>query len=115
MGLVKLGIFTLQVKELNMYKTIGRTTCKQKFDPKNMIGYWQKCMKTLHTTVGKKAVEGLNQHSINSIRKRGIAIIPVKCSVKYPKTFYYQVIFRNAFKSEHFLRDYDERSIDTNF
>lgn len=53
-GLVKLGVFTLLVRELNMYKTIGRTTCKQEFDPKNLMGCWQKCMKTLHTLAGKK-------------------------------------------------------------
>lgn len=50
------------------------------------------------------------------MKKRGLAIIPVKCSVRYPKTFYYQVIFRNASKSENnFLRAYNKRSIDTTF
>lgn len=45
-----------------------------------------------------------------------MAIIPMKCLVRYPKTFYYQVIFRNASKSENnLLRPYNKKYFGTNF
>lgn len=71
-------------------------------------------MKTPHTTAGKKAIEEFDQQSY--WKKRGMAIIPMKCSVRYTKVFYYQVIFRNTSKSENNLLSlYNKRSIDTNF
>uniref|UniRef100_A0A8C6RKC1 aldehyde oxidase n=1 Tax=Nannospalax galili TaxID=1026970 RepID=A0A8C6RKC1_NANGA len=77
-----------KVRELNMYKTIDRTIHKQEFDPKNLIKCWEKCMEDSSYYSRKKAVEKFNQQSF--WKKRGIAIIPMKFSVGYPKTFYYQ-------------------------
>jgi xanthine dehydrogenase molybdopterin-binding subunit B len=88
---VKCGILIHQVRELNMYKTIDRTIHKQEFDPRNLIRCWQKCMENSSYYSRKKAVEEFNQQSF--WKKRGIAIIPMKFSVGYPKTFYYQVKF----------------------
>ncbi|XP_049743720.1 aldehyde oxidase 3-like isoform X3 [Elephas maximus indicus] len=77
-----------KVRELNMYKTIDRTIHKQEFDPKNLIRCWEKCMENSSYYLRKKAAEEFNQQ--NYWKKRGIAIIPMKFSVGYPKTFFYQ-------------------------
>ncbi|XP_069851873.1 aldehyde oxidase 3-like isoform X1 [Dipodomys merriami] len=76
------------VRELNMYKTIDKTIHKQEFDPKNLIKCWHKCMENSSYSSRRKAVEEFNQQSF--WKKRGISIIPMKFSVGYPKTFYYQ-------------------------
>ncbi|XP_051009811.1 aldehyde oxidase 3 [Acomys russatus] len=77
-----------KVRELNMYKTIDRTIHKQEFDPKNLIRCWETCMENSSYYCRKKAVDEFNQQSF--WKKRGIAIIPMKFSVGFPKTFYYQ-------------------------
>ncbi|KAM4836126.1 LOW QUALITY PROTEIN: aldehyde oxidase 3-like [Thomomys bottae] len=76
------------VRELNMYKTIDKTIHKQEFDPKNLIKCRDKCMEKSSYSSRRKAVEEFNQQ--NFWKKRGISIIPMKFSVGYPKTFYYQ-------------------------
>ncbi|XP_006862101.1 PREDICTED: aldehyde oxidase-like [Chrysochloris asiatica] len=77
-----------KVRELNMYKTIDRTIHKQEFDPKNLVRCWEKCMENSSYYLRRQAAEEFNQQ--NYWKKRGIAIIPMKFSVGYPKTFYYQ-------------------------
>ncbi|XP_040609517.1 aldehyde oxidase 3 isoform X1 [Mesocricetus auratus] len=77
-----------KVRELNMYKTIDRTIHKQEFDPENLIKCWETCMENSSYYSRKKAVEEFNQQSF--WKKRGIAIIPMKFSVGFPRTFYNQ-------------------------
>uniref|UniRef100_A0A0G2K1Z5 Aldehyde oxidase 3 n=1 Tax=Rattus norvegicus TaxID=10116 RepID=A0A0G2K1Z5_RAT len=77
-----------KVRELNMYKTIDRTIHKQEFDPTNLIKCWETCMENSSYYSRKKAVDEFNQQSF--WKKRGIAIIPMKFSVGFPKTFYHQ-------------------------
>ncbi|XP_043851338.1 aldehyde oxidase 3-like isoform X1 [Dromiciops gliroides] len=77
-----------KVRELNMYKTVDRTIHKQQFDPKNLIRCWDECMEKSSYYSRKKATELFNHQ--NSWKKRGIAIIPMKFSVGYPKTYYHQ-------------------------
>lgn len=94
MKFVKFGISIHQVRELNMYKTVDRTIHKQEFDPANLIKCWETCMEKSSYYNRKRAVEEFNQQSF--WKKRGIAIIPMKFSVGFPRTFYNQVTFRNA-------------------
>ncbi|XP_055472592.1 aldehyde oxidase 3 isoform X1 [Psammomys obesus] len=77
-----------KVRELNMYKDIDRTIHKQEFDPKNLIKCWETCMENSSYYKRKKSVDEFNQQSF--WKKRGLAIIPMKFSVGFPKTFYYQ-------------------------
>ncbi|XP_052605466.1 aldehyde oxidase 3 isoform X1 [Peromyscus californicus insignis] len=77
-----------KVRELNMYKTIDRTIHKQEFDPENLIKCWETCMENSSYYSRKRAVEEFNQQSF--WKKRGIAIIPMKFSVGFPRTFYNQ-------------------------
>ncbi|OBS72460.1 hypothetical protein A6R68_12954, partial [Neotoma lepida] len=81
-----------KVRELNMYKTIDRTIHKQEFDPANLIKCWETCMDNSSYCSRKRAVEEFNQQSF--WKKRGIAIIPMKFSVGFPRTFYNQVASR---------------------
>lgn len=90
--------FSSTTLELNMYRMIGRTIHKQEFDPKNLVRCWEKCMDNFCYYSRRKATEEFNQQ--NYWNKWEIAIIPMKFSVGYPKTFYYQVIPRNTCRSE---------------
>ncbi|XP_072471821.1 aldehyde oxidase 3-like [Notamacropus eugenii] len=85
-----------KVRELNMYKTIDRTIHKQQFDPKNLIRCWDGCMEKSSYYSRKKAIELFNQQ--NYWKKRGIAIIPMKFSVGYPKTYYHQIACQTLMK-----------------
>ncbi|NP_001295389.1 aldehyde oxidase 3 [Oryctolagus cuniculus] len=77
-----------KVRELNMYRTVDRTIHKQEFNPENLIRCWEKCMENSSYCSRRKAIEEFNEQ--NYWKKRGIAIIPMKFSVGFPKTFYYQ-------------------------
>ncbi|XP_075385065.1 aldehyde oxidase 3-like [Tenrec ecaudatus] len=77
-----------RVRELNMYKEIDKTIHKQEFDPKNLRSCWEKCLENSSYYIRRKAVEEFNQQ--HYWKKRGIAIIPMKFSVGFPKSFYYQ-------------------------
>ncbi|XP_044524995.1 aldehyde oxidase 3-like [Gracilinanus agilis] len=77
-----------KVRELNMYRTVDRTIHKQEFDPKNLIRCWDECMEKSSYYSRKEAIELFNQQ--NYWKKRGIAIIPMKFSVGYPKTYFHQ-------------------------
>ncbi|GAB1284987.1 Aldehyde oxidase 3 [Apodemus speciosus] len=77
-----------KVRELNMFRTIDRTIHKQEFDPTNLIKCWETCMENSSYYSRKKTVDEFNQQSF--WKKRGIAIIPMKFSVGFPKTFYHQ-------------------------
>ncbi|XP_029335509.1 aldehyde oxidase 3 isoform X2 [Mus caroli] len=81
-----------KVRELNMYRTIDRTIHNQEFDPTNLLQCWQACVENSSYYNRKKAVDEFNQQKF--WKKRGIAIIPMKFSVGFPKTFYYQVASR---------------------
>lgn len=77
-----------KVRELNMYRTIDRTIHNQEFDPTNLLQCWEACVENSSYYNRKKAVDEFNQQRF--WKKRGIAIIPMKFSVGFPKTFYYQ-------------------------
>ncbi|XP_045150821.1 aldehyde oxidase 3-like isoform X2 [Echinops telfairi] len=77
-----------RVRELNMYKAIDKTIHKQEFDPKNLRRCWEKCLESSSYYIRRKAAEEFNQQ--HYWKKRGLAIIPMKFSVGFPKSFYYQ-------------------------
>jgi aldehyde oxidase len=77
-----------------MYRTIDRTIHNQEFDPTNLLQCWEACVENSSYYNRKKAVDEFNQQRF--WKKRGIAIIPMKFSVGFPKTFYYQVIIGNT-------------------
>ncbi|XP_061464042.1 aldehyde oxidase 1-like [Rhineura floridana] len=73
------GLFSEQVREINMYKETGQTPYKQVFKSENLLRCWNECMKKSAYHTRKETVNKFNKQ--NYWKKKGIAIIPMKFPV----------------------------------
>nr|XP_033800981.1 aldehyde oxidase 1-like isoform X2 [Geotrypetes seraphini] len=82
------GLSPEKVREINMYKGISQTHHKQEFDATNLSRCWNECLKKSSYHSRKARIEEYNK--LNSWKKKGIAIIPLKYGVGAVLTPYHQ-------------------------
>nr|XP_060621769.1 aldehyde oxidase 2-like [Anolis sagrei ordinatus] len=79
----QLGLPHDQVREMNLYKTVTTTPYKEVFDPRNLVVCWEECLEKSNYYKRRQAAEEFNKQ--NFWKKKGIAIIPMKYAVGFPK------------------------------
>ncbi|XP_025743090.2 aldehyde oxidase 4-like [Callorhinus ursinus] len=77
-----------EVKEINMYETISKTTYKQTFNPEPLRRCWKECLEKSSFPARKLAAEEFNRK--NYWKKRGLAMVPMKFTVGFPVAYYNQ-------------------------
>uniref|UniRef100_A0A7M4EPV2 Aldehyde oxidase 3-like n=1 Tax=Crocodylus porosus TaxID=8502 RepID=A0A7M4EPV2_CROPO len=82
------GLPPEQVRDMNMYEGLNVTPFKEQFDATNLRKCWTECLEKSEYYSRKTAAEEFNKQ--NYWKKKGIAIIPMKFTAGFNKTFYHQ-------------------------
>ncbi|XP_008144698.2 aldehyde oxidase 4-like isoform X1 [Eptesicus fuscus] len=77
-----------EVREINMYKRISKTTYKQTFNPEPLQRCWKECLEKSSFYARKRDAEEFNKN--NYWKKRGLAVVPMKYTVALPEAYYNQ-------------------------
>lgn len=77
-----------KVTEINMYKGVNLTSFKEEFNAENLWKCWEDFLDKSDYYNQKAVVEEFNTK--NYWKKKGIAIIPMKFSVGFNATYFYQ-------------------------
>ncbi|XP_019378737.1 PREDICTED: aldehyde oxidase 3-like, partial [Gavialis gangeticus] len=82
------GLPPEKVRDMNMYEGVNVTPFKEQFDATNLRKCWTECLEKSEYYSRKTAAEEFNKQ--NYWKKKGIAIIPMKFTAGFNKTFYHQ-------------------------